>query len=74
MKTDMEFPHCVGAIDGKHVAMQAPARSGSTFYNCKGTHSLVLLAVCDAHYCFTLIDIDDARRQVYSIIQLLDKP
>ena len=26
------FPHCVGAIDGKHVVMQAPAGSGSTFY------------------------------------------
>ena len=57
------FLHALGALDCKHVVMQAPARSGSTFFNYKKIHSIVLLAVCNAQYQFTLVDIGDTSRQ-----------
>ena len=37
------FHHCIGAIDGKHIVMQAPVRSGSFFFNYKKSHSIVLM-------------------------------
>ena len=43
--------------------MQAPAKSGFLFYNYKKSFSIVLLAVCNTDYEFTLIDIGGAGRQ-----------
>ncbi|PNF38605.1 hypothetical protein B7P43_G03964, partial [Cryptotermes secundus] len=51
------FPQCVGAIDGKHVLLQAPFNSESKFFNYKKSFSIILLALVDADYCFTFIDV-----------------
>ena len=44
------FPHGIGAIDGKRVIIQQPPNSGSHFYDHKGNNSIVLLTVFGSDY------------------------
>ncbi|KAK3916693.1 Protein ALP1-like [Frankliniella fusca] len=58
-----QFPNCVGALDGKHCVFQKFPTRGSEFYNYKGSHSVVLLALCDAKYKFIIVDIGARGRE-----------
>ncbi|KAB0805427.1 hypothetical protein PPYR_02397 [Photinus pyralis] len=52
-----QFPHCIGALDGRHITFRAPISAGSYYYNYKGSNSIVLLGLADANYKFIYINI-----------------
>ncbi|CAF4956650.1 unnamed protein product [Pieris macdunnoughi] len=64
------FPNCVGAIDGKHVRIKAPKRSGLLYFNYKEYYSIVLLAVVDADCKFNAVDIGSYGREEDACIYL----
>ncbi|XP_073446531.1 uncharacterized protein [Dendrobates tinctorius] len=55
--TVCNFPNCLGAVDGKHIRIIKPKRTGSEYYNYKKYFSTVLMAISDADCKFVAVDI-----------------
>jgi len=49
------FPICLGAVDGKHVAIVPPPGTSSYFFNYKGYNSQVPTGMADSNFEFTSI-------------------
>lgn len=67
------FPNCIGAIDGKHIRIRCPKKSGSAFFNYKEFYSTVMLGIVDADYKFVAIDIGSYGREGDAGIYLKSK-
>ena len=56
------YPGCIGALDGKHIAVMQPHGSGSEFFNYKHFFSVILLGLVDANYRFVYVDVGASGR------------
>ncbi|XP_062239062.1 uncharacterized protein LOC133948982 [Platichthys flesus] len=57
------FPHCLGALECKHIHIQPPGRNSSLYHNYKGNLSLVLMAAVDADYKFIYARVATQSRE-----------
>lgn len=52
-----QIPNCIGSIDGKHVTIKCPPKSGSNYYCYLKKFSIVLLAIVGPDYKFISVNI-----------------
>ncbi|KAJ8953490.1 hypothetical protein NQ318_023611 [Aromia moschata] len=53
------FPNCIGSIDGKHVTIKCPNKTGSQHFCYLHKFSIVLMAIVGPDYRFICVDIGD---------------
>ena len=61
-ETTWNYPHTLGAIDGKHVTIRKPSNAGSYYYNYKHTHSIILLSIAGPEYECLYADVGSNGR------------
>ena len=56
-QSNWQLSNCLKALDGKHVTLRPPVRSGSSYFNYKSSFSIVLMALVDADYKFLWVGV-----------------
>ena len=62
-----EIPYIVGAIDGSHIPIIAPAQHAPDYYCRKSFHSVLLQGIVDSSCCFWDYDVGWCGSILYSI-------
>ncbi|XP_030752551.1 putative nuclease HARBI1 isoform X2 [Sitophilus oryzae] len=52
LRGNLSFPNVVGCVDGSHILINGP-RGDDSYYNRKGTHSMLIQGICDSEMLFT---------------------
>ena len=52
-----QFPNCIGSIDGKHITIKCPNKTGSNHFCYLNKLSIVLMAIVGPDYRFICVDI-----------------
>lgn len=58
-----KLPNCIGAVDGKHILIKCPAKSGSSYFNYKKYFPIVLQGLVDVQYKFINVEAGTYGKQ-----------